>query len=42
VSTNTLKSQLRSLYAKLGVSSREEAVDLLERGGFYERAHPEH
>lgn len=37
VSPNTLKSQLRSLYAKLGVTTRVEAVDLLERGGFFDR-----
>ena len=41
VSTNTLKSQVRSLYVKLGVSSRDEAVALLERGGFYDRTHPD-
>ena len=35
VSINTVKSQMRSLFAKLGVSTREDAVDLLERHGFY-------
>ena len=35
VSINTIKSQLRSLYAKLGVSSRSQAVSMLERHGFY-------
>lgn len=35
VSINTIKSQLRSLYAKLGVSSRSEAVGMLERHGFF-------
>ncbi|MDF2047838.1 MULTISPECIES: helix-turn-helix transcriptional regulator [Microbacterium] len=29
VSTNTVKSQVRSIYGKLGVSSREEAVGIL-------------
>lgn len=33
VSTNTLKSQLRSVYRKLGVSSRQEAVALARRTG---------
>ncbi len=37
VSPNTVKTQLKSLYAKLGVTSREQAVALLERAGFYER-----
>jgi DNA-binding CsgD family transcriptional regulator len=41
VSANTLKSQVHSLYVKLGASSRDEAVALLERGGFYERTHPQ-
>ncbi|QCQ18169.1 response regulator transcription factor [Microbacterium sp. RG1] len=40
VSRNTVKSQVRSLYVKLGVSSRQSAVQLLERGGFYERQPP--
>ncbi|OJV98939.1 MAG: hypothetical protein BGO47_14320 [Microbacterium sp. 67-17] len=31
---------LRRLYAKLGVSSREQAVAALERGGFFERIAP--
>lgn len=35
VSVNTVKSQLRSLFAKLGVSTRDEAVAVLERHGFY-------
>lgn len=40
VSRNTVKSQVRSLYVKLGVTSRQGAVQLLERGGFYERQPP--
>lgn len=36
VSLHTLKSQSRSLYAKLGVGSREEAVAVLERAGFFD------
>jgi DNA-binding CsgD family transcriptional regulator len=35
VSINTIKSQMRSLFAKLGVSTRDEAVVVLERHGFY-------
>lgn len=35
VSTNTLKTQTRSLYGKLGVGTREEAVARLEDAGFY-------
>lgn len=35
VSVNTIKSQLRSIYAKLAVSGREEAVAVLESHGFY-------
>lgn len=35
VSINTVKSQMRSLFAKLGVSTRDEAVAALERHGFY-------
>ena len=31
VSLNTVKSQVRSIYSKLGVSSREDAVELLQR-----------
>ncbi|WP_292890647.1 response regulator transcription factor [Microbacterium sp.] len=31
VSVNTVKSQVRSIYGKLGVSSREDAVALLQR-----------
>jgi ATP/maltotriose-dependent transcriptional regulator MalT len=33
VSTNTVKTQAKSLYRKLGVSSRQDAVDKLERAG---------
>jgi len=40
VSGNTLKTQLRTLYAKLRVSSRADAVALLEGSGFYERRRP--
>jgi len=35
VSPNTVKSQLRSIYAKLSVSGREGAVAVLESNGFY-------
>lgn len=35
VSPNTVKSQLRSIYAKLAVSGRESAVMVLESNGFY-------
>ncbi|ODT40132.1 MAG: hypothetical protein BGO45_15950 [Microbacterium sp. 71-36] len=35
VSLNTVKSQLRSIYAKLQVSGREAAVAVLEAHGFY-------
>ncbi|MFS0712913.1 LuxR C-terminal-related transcriptional regulator [Microbacterium sp. 2P01SA-2] len=35
LSINTIKSQLRSLYAKLGASTRDQAVSALERHGFY-------
>ncbi|MCS5715759.1 LuxR C-terminal-related transcriptional regulator [Herbiconiux sp. CPCC 205716] len=35
VSPNTVKTQARSLYAKLNVSSRGDAVTVLERAGFY-------
>lgn len=35
VSPNTLKTQLRGLYRKLGVSGRDAAVHELERHGFY-------
>ncbi|WP_028707464.1 helix-turn-helix transcriptional regulator [Propionicicella superfundia] len=38
VSVNTIKTQIRSLYHKLGVSSREDAVAHLERSGFYDRS----
>lgn len=38
VSTNTVKSQLRTLYKKLEVSSRAEAVLQLERGGLVSRS----
>lgn len=37
VSTNTVKSQLKTLYKKLSVSSRDEAVLRLERLGAYAR-----
>ena len=33
ISRNTLKTQLRTLYAKLGVASRDEAVALALRLG---------
>ena len=39
VSRNTVKSQASSLYRKLGVGSREEAVTFLERAGFYDTPH---
>lgn len=35
VSVNTLKTQTRSLYAKLGVSSRAEAVTRIRRSGLF-------
>lgn len=35
VSPNTVKSQLRSIYAKLAVSGRDGAVAVLEANGFY-------
>lgn len=35
VSVNTVKTQLRQLYAKLGVSSRAEASTKLRQSGFY-------
>ncbi|PVE76884.1 hypothetical protein DC432_05650 [Microbacterium testaceum] len=35
VSLNTVKSQLRSIYAKLEVSGREDAVAVLESQGFF-------
>lgn len=35
LSVNTLKTQARSIYRKLGVSSREEAVENLRRVGFF-------
>ena len=35
VSLNTVKSQLRSIYAKLQVSGRDAAVAVLEAHGFY-------
>lgn len=36
VSLNTVKSQAQTLYRKLGVSSRGDAVSLLERAGFFD------
>lgn len=36
VAPSTVKSQVLSLYKKLGVSTREDAVRFLERVGFYE------
>lgn len=35
VSRNTVKSQVRLLYRKLGVNSRDEAVRILHQVGFY-------
>lgn len=35
VSHNTVKTQVRSIYAKLGVTSRPDAVAMLEAKGFY-------
>lgn len=35
VSTNTVKTQTSSLYRKLGVSSRAQAVEVLDRAGFF-------
>lgn len=35
VSANTVKTQAKSVYRKLGVSSRQEAVDQLERAGLH-------
>ncbi|MDQ1130423.1 LuxR C-terminal-related transcriptional regulator [Microbacterium sp. SORGH_AS_0888] len=35
VSFNTVKTQTRSLYLKLGVSSREQAIERLELAGFF-------
>lgn len=37
VSPNTVKSQLRSLYRKLGVSTREEAIAAAAAGGLFVR-----
>lgn len=39
VSNNTLKTQVRTLYRKLGATSREQAVLRLERSLFYEQNH---
>ena len=36
VAPSTVKSQVLAVYRKLKVNSREEAVELLERSGFYE------
>jgi len=36
VSYNTVKSQARSLYVKLAVTSRDEAVQVLEQVGFFD------
>ncbi len=35
LSTSTLKTQASSIYRKLGVTSREEAVSLMKRAGFF-------
>lgn len=35
LSVNTLKTQSRSIYSKLGVSSREAAVDVMTKLGFF-------
>ncbi len=40
VSINTVKSQSKSLYQKLGVSSRQEAILRLKRTGLYVRQTP--
>lgn len=40
VSRNTLKSQSRSLYARLGVTTRAEAVTLLRGAGFFDGLAP--
>ncbi|PWB97669.1 helix-turn-helix transcriptional regulator [Salinibacterium hongtaonis] len=37
VSVNTVKSQLRSIYRKLGVGSRDEAIRAASRLGLYDR-----
>jgi LuxR family maltose regulon positive regulatory protein len=37
VSTNTVKTQARSIYRKLGVSSRSEAVEAARAGGLLDR-----
>ncbi|WP_368497759.1 response regulator transcription factor [Herbiconiux sp. A18JL235] len=36
VSVNTVKVHLRNLYAKLGVTNKHDAVDLLQSSGFFE------
>ncbi|WP_287903300.1 LuxR C-terminal-related transcriptional regulator [Arthrobacter sp.] len=36
VAPSTVKSQAIAIYRKLQVNSRHEAVELLERGGFFE------
>ncbi|MDQ1129271.1 helix-turn-helix transcriptional regulator [Microbacterium sp. SORGH_AS_0888] len=40
LSINTIKTQLRTLYLKLGVRSRTDAVELLERAGYFDRMPP--
>ena len=37
VSTNTVKTQARSIYRKFGVSSRSEAVACARMGGLLDR-----
>ncbi|WOQ16067.1 helix-turn-helix transcriptional regulator [Raineyella sp. W15-4] len=41
VARNTVKTQVRSLYRKLGVSTREDAIAVLEGTGFYDLPHAE-
>lgn len=40
VSTNTVKTQLRRLYAKIGVAGKQDALDRLEASGFFVAAGP--